>query len=158
MARYPLNIVMVDYGPLTEAIKGLKFLPILAVLEGKNNTKIVSERIADFVDFLMYTGHLYGPESLHLIGFSLGSNIAGGAAKYIMLRTGRTVRRISALDNPPNFHSQPKLAITDADFIDVTYSMLGFRAKFKTVGHVQFFANGGVKQKNCPHFFPFARK
>ncbi|CAG7659555.1 unnamed protein product, partial [Allacma fusca] len=123
----PANIVLVDYGPLT--VSDLPFifstLSFLTVLVQNDLTNIVSERTAEFVQFLLTQGAVSGPGSIHIVGFSVGANIAGAVGRSIYARTGKKPRRISGLDPSPQFPFRPKLEPTDAEFVDVTYTSLG---------------------------------
>ena len=150
---------MVDYSALTMSTlpPGLTWLSCIVLEEGKKSVPGISGKVAEFIYFLMGSGYLKGPEDVHIVGFSMGTNIASEAGHYIQHWTGRSIRRISGLDPAPNFSKKPWLTSDSAQFVDATFTWLGNRAKHKDIGHVQFFMNGGRRQPNCPNIYPIAR-
>ncbi|XP_075985087.1 pancreatic triacylglycerol lipase-like [Anticarsia gemmatalis] len=91
--------------------------------------------------------------SVHLIGHSLGSHIAGFAGKTVYRLTGQRVGRISGLDPAgPCFSDVDaglRLNKNDADFVDVIHTDAGVYGINELVGHVDFFPNRGSEQPNC---------
>ncbi|RZF39620.1 hypothetical protein LSTR_LSTR001141 [Laodelphax striatellus] len=83
--------------------------------------------------------------NVHLVGFSLGAQVAGLTAKYL---NDTRVGRITGLDPAkPLFDdrsSQDRLDMEDADFVSVVHSSGGFIAFSEPLGHVDFYPNGGV--------------
>ena len=152
---------MVDYGALTTSLLPgfLSSLSYMVVLQGYNNTEIVGSRIVEFMSFLMVNDFLSGPEEVHLIGFSIGAHMAGLAGRNMFYQTHKKIGRITGLDPSPQFKSQHKLVESDAAFVDVTLTSMGFLTKKKRFGDVQFYMNGGgPHQPNCPNFSPFVGK
>ncbi|XP_055370780.1 vitellogenin-3-like [Condylostylus longicornis] len=93
-------------------------------------------------------------ENIHLIGHSLGANIAGYAGKYFTSTTDRLLPRITALDPArPCFNEGEKLSGIergDAEFIDVIHSNSGVLGKRVPVGDVDFYPGGtGPLRKGC---------
>ncbi|XP_055447697.1 pancreatic triacylglycerol lipase [Psammomys obesus] len=97
----------------------------------------------------------YSLNNVHLIGHSLGSHIAGEAGK----RTFGAIGRITGLDPAePYFQGTPeevRLDPSDAQFVDAIHTdaapmvpNLGFGMS-QTVGHLDFFPNGGVEMPGC---------
>ncbi|XP_039284418.1 lipase member H [Nilaparvata lugens] len=84
-------------------------------------------------------------DHIHLVGFSLGAQVAGLTAKYL---NDTRVGRITGLDPAkPLFDdksSQNRLDMEDANFVSVVHSSGGFIAFSEPLGHVDFYPNGGV--------------
>ncbi|KAF4517962.1 hypothetical protein B566_EDAN005329 [Ephemera danica] len=83
-------------------------------------------------------------DSLHLMGFSLGAHVSGVAANR--LTSGR-VPRITGLDPAyPGFidmHPRDRLDKSDAEFVDVIHTTGGLYGYPTSLGHVDFYPNGG---------------
>ncbi|XP_049820579.1 pancreatic lipase-related protein 3-like [Aethina tumida] len=118
-------------------------------LTASKNTMVVGEYTAKFIDYLVSRG-LYLP-SLHLIGLSLGAQMAGVCGQNV--RSGR-ISRITGLDPAgPLFTKWPKslkLDPGDADFVDVIHTDAGIFGYPRQVGHVDFWPNQGISpQPGC---------
>ena len=89
--------MMVDYNeisrPRLSSGGGLSHFP--AALKSVPG---IASQLADYILFLTEIGFLHGPEQVHLIGESLGAQIAGFIGKEIFKRTGKLIGRISGLD------------------------------------------------------------
>lgn len=101
------------------------------------------------------------PESIHIVGFSLGAHIAGFAGRAVQQR-GIKIGRITGLDPAsPLFRqllgsSLPPLSVEDALYVDVVHTdaarnfVNGF-GLFKPIGYVDYFPNGGLNQPGCAY-------
>lgn len=110
---------------------------------------VVGEYTAQLIDYLVSRG-MYLP-SLHLIGLSLGAQMAGVCGASV--RSGR-VFRITGLDPAgPLFKKWPKelkLDRGDAEFVDVIHTDAGIFGYPRRIGHVDFWPNRGVSpQPGC---------
>lgn len=85
-----------------------------------------------------------------LIGHSLGSHIAGIAAKRI--QSGR-IPIIVALDPAYPLFSKSehdkRLARTDADYVQVIHTSIGQLSIPYPIGHADFYPNYGKDQSGC---------
>ncbi|XP_054730965.1 uncharacterized protein LOC129239480 [Anastrepha obliqua] len=111
--------------------------------------KPVGKVLAKFIDFLQReAGIRY--EDLHVIGFSMGAHIAGIAGKHI--QTGR-LPVIYALDPALPFfryeNFDERIAITDADYVEVVHTSVGSYGYDQPLGHVDFYVNYGSAQPGC---------
>ncbi|XP_070537998.1 pancreatic triacylglycerol lipase-like [Ptychodera flava] len=91
--------------------------------------------------------------NVHLIGFSLGAQVAGNTGKR-----NPSIARISGLDPAgPDFSGKgasDRLDPTDAQFVDVLHTdgeplWQGGFGYYEPCGHVDFYPNGGTRQPGC---------
>ncbi|XP_072399474.1 lipase member H-like [Diabrotica undecimpunctata] len=133
------NIILVNNERL---LAGIDY--ITAVL----NCKPIGKFSAKFIDFLVVQGLQLS--SLHLIGMSLGAQIAGLTNKT--MKSGKPAR-VTGLD-PSGllFHSLPKsqkIGIGDGKFVDIIHTNAGFFGDYEAVGNLNIWVNGGMKQPGC---------
>lgn len=96
------------------------------------------------------------PDNVHIVGFSLGAHAAGVCGRHFYNTTGFQLGRITGLDpaGPLFEHSNVSLSLNDAQFVDVIHTNAGnfSEGKFglnESIGHVDFYPNGGSDQPNC---------
>ncbi|CAO1386505.1 unnamed protein product [Diamesa serratosioi] len=95
-------------------------------------------------------------QKLHLVGFSVGSHMAGLIGRHIQTKSSKkfTVKRITALDPAyplfyPNLAYQP-INKNDAEFVDVIHTDAGLYGTPIPSGTVDFWPNGGyIPQPGC---------
>ncbi|GIY11411.1 endothelial lipase [Caerostris extrusa] len=135
---YDYNVIIVNYTSYNQPPY------ILAAF----NTEIIGNQVADLIKFLeKYKG--VDPKNMHLIGFSLGAQVAGQAGKNTP-----NLARITGLDPAAPLFSFPinvfhTLKHTDADFVDVIHTST-FKYGYGMhvpVGNIDFYPNGGVFYK-----------
>ncbi|XP_018332492.1 hepatic triacylglycerol lipase [Agrilus planipennis] len=144
----PVNVILVDWSEIAT-------LPWYN--EAVQNTMVVAKVLAKFLEFYDKTGEI-PIRNVHLIGFSLGSHIAGCAAKR--LKKGLRISRITGLDPAfPLYSSKStnRLKRTDADYVDVIHTDAGILGFPYPIGHADFYPNGGTAlQPGCrPEFRDF---
>ncbi|CAG4936347.1 unnamed protein product [Parnassius apollo] len=113
------------------------------------NTWYIGRFAAQFIDYLVSRGLKLS--NTHLIGHSLGAQAAGVAGAS--LTSGR-VARITGLDPAlPLFSKVPleqRLDASDAEFVDVIHTDAGIFGFPGTIGHADFYPNGGTSpQPGC---------
>ncbi|XP_022168110.1 pancreatic triacylglycerol lipase isoform X1 [Myzus persicae] len=138
--RGGVNIIIVDWSPLC-AFPWYSH----AVL----NTRIAAKYLAKFIEYLV--SRRFYLSKIHLIGFSLGAEIAGFTGKN--LKIGK-LPRITGLD--PAFPlymwtgKMGHLTPSDAEFVDVIHTDGGVFGFPVALGHADFFPNGGFPlQPGC---------
>ncbi|XP_030383959.1 inactive pancreatic lipase-related protein 1 [Scaptodrosophila lebanonensis] len=128
----PVHVVSIDYGSL---VRWPCYYPWAV-----QNAPIVAKCLAQFVDGLLDAG-IYTRDHIHLIGFSLGAQVAGMSANYLK----RKLKRITGLDPAgPGFMtawSHEKLDSSDADFVDVIHTDPFFFSLLPPMGHADFYPN-----------------
>jgi hypothetical protein len=108
------------------------------------DTDVIGRKIAGLVVFLINHGLLTDPTRVHLIGFSLGAQIAGIAGQHIKHYTGKPIQRITGLDPAgPLFQYTPikgkRLDHTDAYFVDVVHTNQARYGYIGNSGHVDLY-------------------
>ncbi|KAJ3625097.1 hypothetical protein MTP99_018662 [Tenebrio molitor] len=136
------NVILLDWSELSTFPW---YLPAV------RNVKMVADKLRKFLEVFDQSGEV-PIRNVHLVGFSLGSHIAGFAGKR--LRRGLRIPRITALDPAfPEYSLRDpsrRLTRTDADYIDVIHTDAGIFGLPIAVGHADFFPNGGrALQPGC---------
>ncbi|CAB3229301.1 unnamed protein product [Arctia plantaginis] len=120
-------------------------------LRSSTMVRFIGQRLGEAIASMIAAG--LDPASIHLVGHSLGSHIAGFTGKTVLALTGSHVGRISGLDPAgPCFGDveQPlRLNQNDAQFVDVIHSNAGVYGMNQKVGHVDYYPNRGSEQPNC---------
>ncbi|XP_012252604.2 pancreatic lipase-related protein 2-like [Athalia rosae] len=117
------------------------------------STRPVGEHLGKFLSFLESDGNT-SLSSVHILGHSLGAQVAGFAGSTVSGRIGR----ITGLDPAaPGFEvpflvdPKNRLDPTDAEFVDVIHTCSGTVGFTSPIGHVDFYPNGGTfTQPGCP--------
>lgn len=97
---------------------------------------------------------------LHIVGHSLGAQLAGTIGRKLQLISGnsKVLSRITGLD-PANIFFTPvqtwvtdqSLHSSDARFVDIIHTDYGLYGTTHSMGHANFFPNGGRRyQPGCP--------
>ncbi|XP_067626163.1 inactive pancreatic lipase-related protein 1-like isoform X2 [Eurosta solidaginis] len=150
-----VHVISVDYGKL---VRFPCYYPWSV-----QNARVVGRCLAQLIDNLIET-EIYIDDDIHLIGFSLGGQVAGLTANYAKY----PLRRITGLDPAgPAFAKQnrtEKLDDTDAEFVDVIHTDPFFYSTIDRSGHADFYPNldqffqagcnyvENGRLRNCNHF------
>ncbi|XP_046664366.1 pancreatic lipase-related protein 2 [Homalodisca vitripennis] len=135
------NIIIVDYSTLVK-------LPCLSQMEW--SPRFCAQCIAQMVDYLAYHPRGVVPDTLHLMGYSIGAHIAGLTANFV--QEGK-LGRITGLDPTIIFYMannrSKDLDPSDAHFVDVIHTGAGVLGQWGPNGHADFYVNGGTSQPGC---------
>ncbi|CAL8096676.1 unnamed protein product [Orchesella dallaii] len=147
------NVICVDWSSMSR-----EFLYVNSVMYAEK----VGRRVGEFIVFLKLGGFIQSYKQIHIIGFSLGAQVAGIAGYFVsQANEGKEkVGRITGLDPAgPMFSSESvplnvRLDSSDAEFVDVIHTNMGLflRGEFGTplpTGHADFYPNGGHRQPSC---------
>ncbi|KAI4461676.1 lipase [Holotrichia oblita] len=114
------------------------------------NVQPVGRIIADFL-----VGSKINLKTTHIISKALGAHVASWIGKQIYQLTGKKVNRITAFD-PASLQFEHdyvlennRLNSQDASFVDIVHTDAGYYGFLKTLGTVDFYANGGGIQPGC---------
>jgi len=166
------NVIIVDWengAGLPEWIPKAVEMPLY--LHAVGNTRLVGRQIALLVINL---GDHFDTEPMsnkmskkiaqntHVIGHSLGGQIAGYAGEHLRLMN-HNLARITGLDPAGPLYeatdAELRLDPTDADFVDVIHSnadrfLVGGLGSYERQGEVDFYPNGGQWQPGCRWVVP----
>ncbi|CAH2219414.1 lipase member I [Pelobates cultripes] len=111
-------------------------------------TRDVANILKTLIDKMLSEGATL--DSIYMVGVSLGAHISGFVGKMY----NGSIGRITGLDPAgPLFTGTPpdeRLHYSDAQFVDVIHTdidALGYR---ESLGHIDFYPNGGTDQPGCP--------
>ena len=96
-----------------------------------------------------------GYDKFHLVGFSLGAQIAGLVGRKIIKNSDGKFKipRITGLDPgkmaPFIGSSIANLNADDASFVDIIHGETKYFGTADAVGHANFWVNGGILQPMC---------
>ncbi|XP_034100877.1 pancreatic triacylglycerol lipase-like isoform X2 [Drosophila albomicans] len=132
-------VISIDYAPLVR---------YPCYVQAVQNLPLVSKCLAQLINNLVNHG-IVQHDQIHIIGFSLGGQVAGQTANYVQ----RKLTRITGLDPAkPLFilgSDMRRLDPSDADFVDVIHTDTLGRGMLRPMGHVDFYPNFGPLQPGC---------
>ncbi|CAL8126518.1 unnamed protein product [Orchesella dallaii] len=150
----PSNIVVVSWQGISLPFKNPHSGLPLSTREASKNIQRISKHIVEFVSHLRNETKLKNAADVHIIGYGLGAQIAGVVGFRVKQLTGESIGRITGLDPSGPQHTytalSEKLDKTDANFVDVIHTANGPFGPAGSIGHVDYFPNGGgPTQPNC---------
>lgn len=102
------------------------------------------------------TKDVIGPDNITLIGFSMGAQVMGFTGRHFFRATKKKLHRITGLDPAGWMYENTNATLTkhDANYVDVIHTDAGSITEFRiglnqSVGHVDFYPNGGTVQEGC---------
>ncbi|CAK1580963.1 unnamed protein product [Parnassius mnemosyne] len=106
----------------------------------------VGQNLGQFLSFLnKVTGVSF--DSMHLVGFSLGSHVVGNAGRE---QNGR-IARVTGLDpiSPIWYFNKNRLNKNDGIYVEVIHTNGGDSRVNMAIGDADFYPNGGSSQPGC---------
>ncbi|KAG0420946.1 hypothetical protein HPB47_003166 [Ixodes persulcatus] len=147
-----VNVVAVDWN---------KGCPQPMYLTAAANTALVGRQIARLVEVLAHRHpDTVVPAKVHLVGFSLGAQVAGFAGRSFNRTTGKKIGRITGLDAAGPLFESYGIHVNrhDAQFVDGIHTsagrnlLKGCLGMKKPYGNANFYPNGGKSQPGCWFF------
>ncbi|KAL4716556.1 hypothetical protein ACJJTC_010220 [Scirpophaga incertulas] len=130
-----VNVLTVDWRHLAKTYTG-----------GLATINDCANAVSEFVNILR-SFFSYQPSQIRIVGYGLGAYVAGVAARQI----NGDISHIVALD--PSFHGwthhPDRLGPDAASLVEVIHTSAGVRGYDRPLGHIDFYANGGVQQPAC---------
>lgn len=130
----------------------------LSYIKAAGNTALVGRQASLLVQRLIESSRgTLGPDQVHMVGFSLGGQIAGFFARHFKETTGKLIARITPLDPAAPLFDNTSSSVSekDAAYVDVIHTsggdmiVVGQLGIERPVGHVDFYPNGGMMQPGC---------
>ncbi|XP_053395725.1 inactive pancreatic lipase-related protein 1-like [Mercenaria mercenaria] len=146
------NVIVVDWE------KGAN--NIINYYQAAANTRVVGALTAQLMTSL-HTSTSANYSNMYIVGYSLGAHVAGYAGERIP-----SLGRITGLDPAHKAFTKDKpkvrLDATDALYVDVIHTdtkqwIWGFGIQ-DSIGHADYFPNGGRNQPGCDSFWSFLRQ
>jgi len=160
-----VNIVSVDWGRLAGNIGMNNAFPRYS--KSVKNVKVAGKRVGEMIIFLQrleleeiesstegvkdFLTPILDPQDVHIIGFSLGSMVAGKAGSYVYRKLNRKVGRITGLDPAGPFFTNGLISNVgrtlrkeDANSVDVIHTNWGGFGVNVEIGDIDFHPNGGL--------------
>ncbi|XP_049525981.1 pancreatic lipase-related protein 2-like [Dermacentor silvarum] len=127
-------------------------------LRAARNTPVPGVQLSLLIQKIIRASkHAVSPKSVHVVGFSLGAQVAGFCGRHFHSSVKEKLGRITGLDpaGPLFENSMACISKSDAQFVDVIHANAGelYQLHYgvnKSVGHVDFYPNGGSDQPGCP--------
>nr|XP_054928344.1 lipase member I-like isoform X1 [Dermacentor andersoni]XP_054928345.1 lipase member I-like isoform X1 [Dermacentor andersoni]XP_054928346.1 lipase member I-like isoform X1 [Dermacentor andersoni] len=127
-------------------------------LRAARNTPVPGVQLSLLIQKIIHSSkHRLSPNSVHVVGFSLGAQVAGFCGRHFHRAFNTKLGRITGLDpaGPLFENSMTCISKSDAQFVDAIHVNAGEYYQFrygvnKSVGHVDFYPNGGSDQPGCP--------
>ncbi|CAH1724056.1 unnamed protein product [Aphis gossypii] len=139
-----INVWMIDY-------KDVSAGPRECYLAAVYNLPAVGKCAALFVRKIIELSEVEVPEeAMHVIGFSLGGQLASQLAKHLKpIKLPRITGLDPALPLYYSTHLNSRLSRNDAKFVDVIHTNALIQGQLAPCGDVDFYVNGGLAQPGC---------
>lgn len=139
-----INVWMIDYKDVCAG-------PRECYLAAVYNLPAVGKCAALFVRKIIELSEVEVPEeAMHVIGFSLGGQLASQLAKHLKpIKLPRITGLDPALPLYYSTHLNSRLSRNDAKFVDVIHTNALIQGQLAPCGDVDFYVNGGLAQPGC---------
>lgn len=138
LSKYDVNIVIVDWSPVASQ----------SYFSAQGSVQPLGSYVATFITDLSSTYGVSIP-SITLIGHSLGAHIAGNAGAALNGQIGHIIGLDPASPAFTVAEISNRLDPTDAQFVQVIHTNGRFLGFSSSLGHADFYPNGGMIQAGC---------
>ncbi|XP_050435731.1 phospholipase A1-like [Adelges cooleyi] len=144
------NIIVVDYSNVTGPVDPTAILFLTTYMKAARcDVPQVAKKVVD----LIISIHKNRPEinSTHVIGASLGGQIAGRVGSLYKEKKGTLLNRVTVLDAAGMFYQDHTNHVTPecATIVDAYHTNSGFLAQITPIGTVDFYINNAFVQPVC---------
>ncbi|XP_077295410.1 phospholipase A1-like [Arctopsyche grandis] len=156
----PLSLAYHDYGSYNVLLVDAKNVITGNYIYSADMTQYIGKMLSEFLIELFEFAR-YDPKRVQLVGMSLGAHVAGWTGYYYKVLTKTKLGRITGIDPAGPCFSNNDLTKglyrDHADFVDIIHTNKGLRGMVETLGHVDFFVNGGgpnqpgCSESSCSH-------
>lgn len=137
--RFDVNVIGIDWSSRSVDLYTASFCAI--------------PKIAEIIGEFVCSTPAIDVSRLHVLGHSMGGQISGLTGQEVKKQCNKKVKRITGLDPAgPLYQTQlhwNRLDKSDADFVDVIHSNMGFLGYYGTCGTADFYPNCGIFQNGC---------
>lgn len=137
--KMPSNVIVVDWEKYANGLYTTAFC----------NVTTVATNIVEFIIRLV-TATAVPLRKLHIVGHSLGAQVAGEVGKQFDRRVGRITGLDPAGPLYQNVPREDRLDAGDANYVDVIHTNQGQFGYKGNAGHINFYPNCGYLQPGCP--------
>ncbi|XP_077284390.1 pancreatic lipase-related protein 2 [Arctopsyche grandis] len=122
------------------------------------NIRLVGTMTAHLIYDIYSNLNLKNLDNFHFIGHSLGAHLGGYAGNVLQTDFGLKLGRITGLDPADPYFNKVanvvRLEKSDAKFVDIVHTdaslfIKGGLGLFESIGHIDYFPNGGSNQPGC---------
>ncbi|XP_076666410.1 pancreatic triacylglycerol lipase-like [Andrena cerasifolii] len=131
------NIIVVDWSSIS----------LRPYIWASRRVLMIGQYISQMIDFL--EAHGMKLSQLTVAGHSLGAHIAGLSARFAKREVHYVVAMDPALPNFITATAGQRVSRDDAKYVQVIHTNAGFLGFLSSLGHVDFYPNGGLKQVGC---------
>ncbi|CAL7948587.1 unnamed protein product [Xylocopa violacea] len=132
------NVIVVDWSSIA----------LRPYIWSSNRVLMVAQFVSRMIDFLVSQG--MSPSRVTVVGHSLGGHVAGLSAHYAKHQLNYVVALDPALPNFVLAGPGNRVSNHDAKNVEIIHTNAGFLGYDSSIGHIDFFPNGGNKQIGCP--------
>ncbi|XP_018564962.1 pancreatic triacylglycerol lipase [Anoplophora glabripennis] len=135
---FNLNVIIVDWGKFAKNL----------YLVARNAVPEIGKFVGEFIQSLSST-HNIPLSKISMVGHSLGAHISGIAGRYLGGKVGNIVGLDPAAPLVSISDKDYCLDSSDAEYVEVIHTAAGFLGLSTSLGHSDYYPNGGKDQPGC---------
>ncbi|KAL2735408.1 phospholipase A1 VesT102-like [Vespula squamosa] len=131
------NVIVIDWSKIS----------INPYFWAARRVKMIGQHISTMLDFLEKEG--MDLSTTTMVGHSLGAHIVGLAARYAKGTVNYVIGLDPALPGFTTAKTGSRISQGDANYVEIIHTNGGILGYFNSIGDVDFYPNGGIKQAGC---------